>query len=695
MRKKADFVELPVLQMRRPNNRGGAASGRVENIPPRPSAAEIRNFQAEPEIAQVSVIIPYTRRPQIESVLRAIIDQTHSVGKIEVIVVGQGSRELEANWPSIRSIDLGPIFRPGKARNLGAAAATGDVLLFLDDDCIPESNWIEANLAALADESIGAVGGMIRGLSRSPLSRAVDFANFSMCQIEERQERAICSATFGIRKVVFEEIGGFDESIKVHEDIDYCHRLDQAGYETIYQPNVRVVHDHRRTTFRALVGYLYYGGREGGLEIEKRYQTGNRFYSFLLSVKNPLLYSAMVIPFALAATIKTVAFNFRADWSVIALAPLILVGKLSCHIGILSWNIRESIGISAVLGELKRLFEYTFLKRWIRTPRVITLFVTSQCNAKCGHCFYWENLNQNNDLSFEEIENLSDSLERVDVLLISGGEPFLRKELPEICELFFERNNLGQVNIPTNGLQPQKTYDMVKKILQYSKGRPVHVSLSIDGTENIHDEIRAVPGNFKKAVKTFKAMLPLQKQFPNLRLRVNTTVLNHNFEDLFEFFETHEKHFPGANTPSYSLLRGTPYDKSMLLPDAKDLRDLYEHRNRTTPGVRSFLSRHLDRMIFDLSLETLRLDTQIVPCEAGRIQGVVEDNGNVRHCELLPAIGNLREASFEEIWNSDHAHAERQKIANKECRCTHECFLYPSLLAHPETALKIMAKGNR
>ena len=295
------------------------------------------------------------------------------------------------------------------------------------------------------------------------------------------------------------------------------------------------------------------------------------------------------------------------------------------------------------------------------TAALITLFVTSQCNAKCGHCFYWENLNQNNDLKFREMQTLSDSLERVDVLLISGGEPFLRKDLPEICELFFENNNLGQVNIPTNGLQPKKTHDMLLKTLQFSGGRPVHLSLSIDGTEKVHDAVRAVPGNFKKAVETFKAVLPLQDQFPNLRLRVNTTVLNHNFEDLFEFFETHGDHFPGANTPSYSLLRSTPYDKSMLLPDAVDLRDLYEHRNRTTPGVRSFLSRLLDRIIFDLSLETLRLETQVVPCEAGRIQGVVEDNGNVRHCELLPAIGNLREASFEEIWDSDHARAERQK----------------------------------
>ena len=641
----------------------------------------------------VSVIIPYSKPDKIDNCIRSVTDQYYPDDLLEIIVVGKGSTIVAQRWPGVHAIDSGPIFRPGKARNLGAKAASGEVLLFIDDDCEAQENWVHENLEEVVNESVGAVSGMIAGKANGRISRAVDFANFSLCQIPERQERTLCTATFAIRKEVFEQVGGFDEGMKVHEDIDMCHRLELAGYQTIYQPRVKVLHDHGRETLGALMRYLYYGGREGGLAVEKAYPDQSLQYQFLLKLNHPLLYGLAVLPFAAAATFQAIRINLKEFKSVLALSPLIFLGKLSCHVGIWRWTIQEWMRARRALLEFSRLLEYAFLKRWIRTPRVITLFVTSQCNAKCKHCFYWENLNQNNDLSFEEIENLSRSLEKVDVLLISGGEPFLRKDLPEICELFFELNDLGQVNIPTNGLQPKKTYDQLLRILQVSNGRPVHLSLSIDGTEHVHDEIRAVPGNFKKAAETYKELLPLRDDYPNLQLRVNSTVLNRNYEDLFEFFEDHQRHFPEVNTPSISLLRGSPFDKSYALPDIADLQLLYEHRNANVPGKRSFAGKLLDQIIFDLSLETIREETQVVPCEAGKIQGVIEDNGNVKQCEMLPSIGNLRDSSFEEIWNSPHAQAEREKIVNKECRCTHECFLYPSLLAHPAVSLKILAKS--
>ena len=643
---------------------------------------------------RVSVIIPYSKPAKIDRSLQSVLGQGYPADWLEIIVVGKGSSSVAKRWPQVTAVEVGPIFRPGKARNLGAEMANGDFLLFLDDDCEVQQGWIRENLAELETDSVGAVGGMIVAKSNRIIARCVDFANFSLSQINKRQERPICSATFAIRRSVFDQVGGFDEGMKVHEDIDLCHRLEISGYQTVYQPRVRVLHDHGRETLASMIRYLHFGGREGGLSVEESYKKLSSFYRFLLRMKHPLIYSLMVVPFALAATLQTVWINFKEQKKVVLLSPLIFLGKLSCHVGIWRWSLQEWMGGQRALQELTRLIEYTLLKRWFRTPRVITLFITSQCNAKCNHCFYWENLNQNNDLSFEEIETLSQSLGKIDVLLISGGEPFLRRDMPEICELFFEMNDLGQVNIPTNGLQPKTTHDQLLKILKVSRGRPVHLSLSIDGTEHVHDEIRAVPGNFKKAVETYKVLLPLREQYPNLQLRVNSTVLNKNYEDLFEFFEDHQQHFPDVNTPSLSLLRGSPFDKSYALPSVEDLQLLYDHRNANVPGKRSFGSKLLDRIIFDLSVETIREETQIVPCEAGRIQGVVEDSGNVRQCEMLPPIGNLREASFEEIWNSPHAKAERQKIVNKECRCTHECFLYPSLLAHPAASLKVLAKGG-
>ena len=90
-----------------------------------------------------------------------------------------------------------------------------------------------------------------------------------------------------------------------------------------------------------------------------------------------------------------------------------------------------------------------------------------------------------------------------------------------------------------------------------------------------------------------------------------------------------------------------------------------------------------------MAYENFRQDTQVVPCEAGRILGVVEDNGDVKPCELLPAVGNLREGTFEEIWSSAEAKEARQRIVNKQCKCTHECNTFPSLMANPLHAVKL------
>jgi MoaA/NifB/PqqE/SkfB family radical SAM enzyme/GT2 family glycosyltransferase len=648
---------------------------------------------ATSEMKSVSVVIPFSKLETVGNAIESVLAQDYPSDLVEIIVVGKGSSNLKEKWPKIITVDKGPIFRPGKARNLGAAKAAGDVLLFLDDDCEAQEGWIEANIAELRNDEIGAVSGMILGRSSNYFAQGVDFANFSLCQVQQRQERPICTATFAIRNDVFTQIGGFDESMKVHEDIDICHRLELAGYKNVYQPRVKVFHDHRRTTFTSLIRYLYYGGKEGGLSIEAQYKEQSAFYQILLKFRNPILYSLLVIPFAIGATLRAIQHNIKEHKKIILLSPAIFVGKLSCQLGICHALWRPYIGSQAILREFKRLIEYTFFKRGFKTPRVITLFVTSRCNAKCGHCFYWKNLNQNDDLTFAEIDELSEQVGKVDVLLLTGGEPFLRRDLPEICELFFERNDLGALTIPTNGLQPKTTYKLLRRILMVSRGRPVHLALSIDGTQQIHDEIRGVPGNFLRAVETFQTVSTLKDEFPNLQLRINSTVCSKNLDDLSKLYDELNSYFPGVNVPSISILRGSPYDRSFSLPTEEEIRVLVKDRNRLSPGDRSFLSRLLDNLIFELDMATLRKRKQVVPCEAGRILGVIEDNGNVRHCELLPPIGNLRQKSFIELWNSEHARIERQKIVDGECHCTHECFIYPSLLAHPFHVYKGLIPG--
>jgi hypothetical protein len=95
-------------------------------------------------------------------------------------------------------------------------------------------------------------------------------------------------------------------------------------------------------------------------------------------------------------------------------------------------------------------------------------------------------------------------------------------------------------------------------------------------------------------------------------------------------------------------------------------------------------------MLQNVKLQTIQSATQVVPCRAGILAGVVYANGDVSVCENHPPLGNLRQKSFKEIWNSEDARRLRKSIAEKECWCTSEMFLWQSMVFQPAHLVKAM-----
>src|SRR5262249_52178101 len=149
---------------------------------------------------------------------------------------------------------------------------------------------------------------------------------------------------------------------------------------------------------------------------------------------------------------------------------------------------------------------------WRRKRKLNTIifFVTSHCNATCETCFYWDELNRQGDLSWEEIVRLSENTPPFTDLWFSGGEPTLRKELPEIIDLFVKNNGVTYINLPTNGLKPYRIYEVADHCLRENPKLELHVNISIDGLREYHDFMRGVPGNFDKALESARLLRQLK-----------------------------------------------------------------------------------------------------------------------------------------------------------------------------------------
>lgn len=286
--------------------------------------------------ARVSVIVPYSKPDVAEVTIAKLFQQTYPTDLTEIIVVGQKSSLLAERWP-IKAIETEPLYYPGQARNIGARAATGEYFLFLDDDCEPASDWIEQNVCELELPKIGGVGGQIAGKSKAFFAQCVDFSSFAFSQVNKRMETAVCSASLGVKREAYEAAQGFSEELRSGEDTDFCYRLIKMGYQTIYQPTIKVLHDHRRTHFSTLMRYSYFYGRVKGLYVKLRHRDMSKRNRLLTMFQHPLIYFLMIIPVSLGITATIVRLNVREFPRVLLYTPFIFLAKVAYHIGIWRW----------------------------------------------------------------------------------------------------------------------------------------------------------------------------------------------------------------------------------------------------------------------------------------------------------------------------------------------------------------------
>jgi AdoMet-dependent heme synthase len=326
------------------------------------------------------------------------------------------------------------------------------------------------------------------------------------------------------------------------------------------------------------------------------------------------------------------------------------------------------------------------------SPPFLVLFVNSICNMKCEHCFYWRSLNQRDDLSRDEIVALSRSLGRIENLNLSGGEPFLRPDLGAICRQFIQANRVEQIYVPTNGYYTDKTIRQLTDVLEETTLRLFVVELSLDGMAEFHDRFRVSPGSFERAMKTYDALAELQRRDPRVRIHAISTATDTNMEEIKRLTTFLFERCPQMDHHNLAIIRGDRKNPSLHAPALRQYEDLYAYlRELWRPRESGRYGAIVEPMLQWTKVQTLKEKTQVVPCRAGRLSAVVYANGDVSVCEMHKPLGNLRKQTFPEIWNSEQAEALRASIGRKECFCTTEVFLWPSIVYQPLSLAKAAA----
>jgi MoaA/NifB/PqqE/SkfB family radical SAM enzyme len=351
------------------------------------------------------------------------------------------------------------------------------------------------------------------------------------------------------------------------------------------------------------------------------------------------------------------------------------------------------------------------LKRYARlalgqpfSPILLNILVTSVCDMRCTHCFFTEELDDRPrkklQMTTHEIERVSETLGgNLGVLILAGGEPFTRKDLPEIARAFYENNKLESIYLMSNGQIQKRIIPDVTRILEECPNLNVTVALGLDGLREQHEKIRQKPGSFDIAVDTARKLQDIKKEYPRLDIQTCTCFMNSNQDTIFEFYN-YPKRDLKPDKVNFNYIRPPSADPKELDIDlarysqlAKLIDDDSRHAaiKNNYGGDAGFFKAAIDIYMHGLIAKTQEEQKAQMTCYAGTAGGVIYDEGTVSSCENLEPVGNLRDYdwNFQKLWLSPDMQARRKKAA-KGCFCTHESnSYYPSLPFNPKHLIKI------
>lgn len=314
--------------------------------------------------------------------------------------------------------------------------------------------------------------------------------------------------------------------------------------------------------------------------------------------------------------------------------------------------------------------------------------LTYACNLRCRMCNVWgiygnDRLMPKKEMSVEELVDYIDEsriLKRTGGVVISGGEPFLKKGFEELCKYFMTHYQNLRVGILSNLYHHELILRKLKALEPYMNR--LWIGTSLDGLDELHNDTRGV----KDAFSHFLTSLGLLKAtFPQLPLVVNYTLTTDNYRGIFDAHK-----FCRERGLDLSIQFPVPWKGAEIFTFSENqLREIEDHLMKIMEdAVRDHESNKMDDKGLMAKLYYLSglMDYQRNPrrvferCVAGRRFTSISPEGKVYFCPILKnmTVGDLRDSPFDEIWNGKEARGLRKRIDKGFCDCWLNCTIYPN-----------------
>jgi AdoMet-dependent heme synthase len=291
---------------------------------------------------------------------------------------------------------------------------------------------------------------------------------------------------------------------------------------------------------------------------------------------------------------------------------------------------------------------------------IISWSTTNACNLKCPHCYRDASRVLANELSTSEAKTMLRQISEAGfkIMIFSGGEPLLRKDIFELVE---EAKSLGMRPVfGTNG-----TLLGSDNVCKLKQAGALAMGISLDSTDEArHDAFRGVPGAFKK---TLEGMENCRKQA--LPFQIHSTVMDWNYDEIDRITDFAIANNASAHHVFFLVPTGRAVDMASSMMKAEKYEALLQHlmqRNHDLPiEIKPTCAPQFMRIARQKGIQT-RFTRG---CIAGISYCLIGPTGNVQPCAYLDMnLGNVRDSSFSEIWKNNEVFKKlRQQEYSGNC----------------------------